>query len=124
MSKTFSVPLIVGTEAIGVLSFVNAESARRYGPEDLILATEIAGRAYATGYWPRKQLVADLLRHHARTGAIVADDPDILAEHFLGMVAGAPARLASFGIVRDPAGTERHTRTAVELFLRSLRPGC
>jgi PAS domain S-box-containing protein len=39
------VPLIVGKEAIGVLSFVTAESARRYGTEDLILATEIAGRA-------------------------------------------------------------------------------
>ena len=83
---------------------------------------ELAGRAYAAGYWTRKQLVTDLLRHHARTGAIAADDPDILAEHFLGMVAGAPARLASFGIVRDAADTERHTRTAVGLFLRSLRP--
>ena len=84
---------------------------------------EIAGRACAAGYWPRQQLVADLLRHHARTGAIVAGDPDILAEHFLGMVSSAPARLASFGIVRDPADTERHTRTAVDLFLRALRPG-
>ena len=48
---------------------------------------------------------------------------DILAEHFLGMVSSAPAWLASFGIVRDAADTGRHTRTAVELFLRSLRPG-
>jgi hypothetical protein len=39
------------------------------------------------------------------------------------MVASAPARLAPFGIVRDAAGTERHTRTAAELFLRSLSPG-
>jgi hypothetical protein len=38
-------------------------------------------------------------------------------------VSSAPARLASFGIVRDAADTERHTRTAVALFLRSLRPG-
>src|SRR5579871_70731 len=39
------VPLVVGKEPIGVLSFVTAESARRYGAEDLILATEIARRA-------------------------------------------------------------------------------
>jgi PAS domain S-box-containing protein len=39
------VPLIVGKEAIGALSFVTAESARLYGPQDLILATEIARRA-------------------------------------------------------------------------------
>jgi len=39
------VPLVVGKKSIGVMSFVAAESARRYGTEDLILATEIARRA-------------------------------------------------------------------------------
>jgi PAS domain S-box-containing protein len=39
------VPLIVQQEPIGVLSFVTAESGRRYGHEDLILATEIGRRA-------------------------------------------------------------------------------
>jgi hypothetical protein len=38
------------------------------------------------------------------------------------MDSGAPARLASFGIVRDADELERHTRAAVRLFLRSL-PG-
>jgi hypothetical protein len=38
------------------------------------------------------------------------------------MVAAAPARLASFGIERAAADQERHTRAAVQLFLRSLRP--
>ncbi|SEG85064.1 DNA-binding transcriptional regulator, AcrR family [Thermomonospora echinospora] len=83
---------------------------------------EIARRTHAAGFFPRQPLVAELLRRHATTGAIVADDPEILAEHFLGMVAGMPARLASFGIVRDPDVQERHTRAAVRLFLRSLRP--
>ncbi|MEU6642847.1 TetR/AcrR family transcriptional regulator [Saccharomonospora sp. NPDC046836] len=83
---------------------------------------EIAQRAYATGFWPRRQLVVELLRRHAATGAIKADEPEILAEHFLGMVAGVPARLASFGIVREPAEQQRHTEVAVQLFLRSLRP--
>jgi hypothetical protein len=75
------------------------------------------------GFWPRKQLVVDLLRRHAATGAIVADEPEVLAELFLGMVSGAPARLASFGTVRDPADQRHHTRAAVQLFLRGLRPG-
>jgi AcrR family transcriptional regulator len=80
-------------------------------------------RRQAIAFWPRQQLVADLLERHAARGAITADDPEILAEHFLGMVAGMPARLASYGIQRDPADQDRHTRTAIELFVRGLRPG-
>ncbi|MGW1027949.1 TetR/AcrR family transcriptional regulator [Streptomyces sp. NPDC002577] len=83
---------------------------------------EIARQVYGAGFWPRRQLVVDLLKRHAATGAIVADDPEMLAGHFLGMVSGVPARHASFGIVPDAAEQERHTRSAVQLFLRSLRP--
>jgi AcrR family transcriptional regulator len=82
---------------------------------------EIARRTYGTGFWPRRQMVVDLLNHHAATGAIIADDPETLAELFLGMV-GSQSRLASFGIVRDTADQERLTEAAVQLFLRSLRP--
>lgn len=39
------VPLTAGKPVIGTLSFVTAESGRRYGTQDLILATEIARRA-------------------------------------------------------------------------------
>lgn len=39
------VPIVVGAEAAGVISFVAAESGRRYGPADLRLAQEIARRA-------------------------------------------------------------------------------
>lgn len=83
---------------------------------------EIASQAYAAGHWPRRQLVVDLLTRHAATGAIVADDPEILAEHFLGMVSGMPARLASFGVRRDPTDLAHHTQVAIGLFLRGLRP--
>ena len=82
---------------------------------------EIARRTYGTGFWPRKQFVADLLVRHTATGSIVADDPGMLAELFLGMISGQ-ARLSSFGIVRDSAEQDRHIQAAVELFLRSLRP--
>ena len=39
------VPLIVGLKPFGAVSFITAESGRHYGPQDLILATEIARRA-------------------------------------------------------------------------------
>lgn len=84
---------------------------------------DIAREALGSGFWPRKKQVADLLRRHAGTGDIVAEDPDMLAELFLGMASGGPARLASFGIVRSATEQELYTRAAVELFLRSLRPG-
>jgi len=83
---------------------------------------DLARRAQANVTWARRETVVALLRHHAAAGTIVADDPDLLAEHFLAMVAGMPARLASFGIVRDPADQDRRTQAAVDLFLRSLRP--
>lgn len=82
---------------------------------------DIARRTHAVAFWPRQQLVTELLKRHAEAGAIVADDPEILAEHFLAMVAGMPARLASFGIVPDPSSQERRLQIAVQLFLRGLR---
>jgi AcrR family transcriptional regulator len=75
-----------------------------------------------TASWPRKQLVVDLLERHAATGVIVADEPEILAELFFGLVSGTPARLASFGIARRPVVQRRYTDVAVDLFLRGLRP--
>jgi PAS domain S-box-containing protein len=39
------VPLIVGQKPFGVVSFATAESGRRYGEQDLLLATEVARRA-------------------------------------------------------------------------------
>ena len=82
---------------------------------------EIAERAGLAAVWPCQQVIADLLAHHAASGAIVADEPEILAEHFLAMVAATPARLASFGIRRSDAEQAHRTRVAVELFVRSLR---
>lgn len=83
---------------------------------------EIARELQSIGFWPRLKVVADALRHHAARGAIVADEPEVLAELFLGMVSGVPARLASFGRVRSEVDQARHTRVAVQMFLRSLRP--
>lgn len=70
--------------------------------------------------WPRLELVASLLRHHAALGDIDAPDAEILAEQFVELVAGIPARLASFGVVRDRETQEHHLDVAVKLFLRGV----
>jgi AcrR family transcriptional regulator len=82
---------------------------------------EVAKQAHIAHLWRRQDAVADLLRLHVEKGAIIVDDPDGLAELFLVMASGIPARLASFGIVRDPSQQAIQTRTAVELFLRAIR---
>ena len=116
----------------GALRAIAETAVRRATHRDMVKLTRIAvaeatrfpdlaEQASAAG-WPRKQLVVDLLARHAATGAIEADEPEILAEHFLGLVSGMPARLASFGIVRRPAVQRRYTEVAVDLFLRGLRP--
>jgi AcrR family transcriptional regulator len=82
---------------------------------------ELARRAQANATWARRDLVVELLQRHAAAGAIVVDEPEILAEHFLAMAVGMPARLASFGIVRDAQTQAHYTHVAVALFVRGLR---
>ena len=82
---------------------------------------DLARRTLSALLWPRYQMVADLLRRHHEAGDIVAAEPEVLAEHFLAMVSVAPARLASYGIVRDPETQTHHTRVAVGLFVRALQ---
>ena len=81
---------------------------------------EIARQAHTTGWSPRHETLIDLLKRHAAKGSIVAEDPEILAEHFLAMVSAMPARLASFDIVLSAAEQRRRIEVAVQLFLRSL----
>jgi AcrR family transcriptional regulator len=83
---------------------------------------ELARRAQANATWARRDLVVELLQRHAAAGAIVADEPEILAEHFLARAVGMPARLASFGIVRGADAQAHYTQVAVALFVRGLRP--
>jgi PAS domain S-box-containing protein len=45
LCSVMAVPLVVGGKPMGVLSFATAESGRRYGAQDLILASELARRA-------------------------------------------------------------------------------
>lgn len=80
---------------------------------------DLARRA---GTVPRHHIVVDLLKYHVANGSIVVDDVEVLADHFVALVAGMPARSASLGIVRS-AKEERHRiDVAVNLFVRGLRP--
>jgi AcrR family transcriptional regulator len=72
--------------------------------------------------WSSKQFVVDLLQHHAAAGAIVAKEPEILAEHFLGLVSVVPAHIAAYGVDRNDATQRRYRDVAIKLFLRGLRP--
>jgi PAS domain S-box-containing protein len=47
LNSYMCVPLIAGGEVLGTITFVGAESGRRYGPEDLAFAENIAERAAA-----------------------------------------------------------------------------
>jgi AcrR family transcriptional regulator len=80
---------------------------------------DIAGKVGELS-WPRLQLVAGLLRHHATTGAIDAPEPVLLAETFVALVAGIPARLASFGVMRSRKAQEHHLDVAINLFLHGV----
>jgi AcrR family transcriptional regulator len=82
---------------------------------------EVAWRTHASTN-PPHALLAELLRRHAATGEIQADDPELLSVLFLGLVGGVPARVAMFGVRRTPAEQDRHTDAIVDLFLRALRP--
>jgi serine phosphatase RsbU (regulator of sigma subunit) len=45
LRSTMTVPLMAGGRPIGVMTFAAAESGRRYGPQDLATAEQLAGRA-------------------------------------------------------------------------------
>jgi AcrR family transcriptional regulator len=80
---------------------------------------DVAGRVGELT-WPRRQLVTELLRHHDSLGTVDASEPDVLAEQFLALVAGNPARLASFGVVRDLETQEHHLDVAIDVFLHGV----
>jgi AcrR family transcriptional regulator len=71
---------------------------------------------------PRLRAVMDLLRRHQASGTVEIEDVELAAEHFLTLVQVLPARLADFGVFRSKQQEERHLRSAVELFMRAIRP--
>jgi TetR/AcrR family transcriptional regulator, mexJK operon transcriptional repressor len=72
---------------------------------------------------PRLRAVMELLRRHRAAGTIEVEDIELWSEHFLTLVQALPARLADFGVFRSKRQEDRHLQSAVELFMRALRPG-
>jgi GAF domain-containing protein len=97
LKSYMSVPLKVQGETLGVVSFVAAESGRRYSPGDLAFVEELSRRAAIA--IENAQLYADLRK------------ADRLKDEFLAMLAHelrnplAPIRNA-LHIMRQPAATE------------------
>jgi AcrR family transcriptional regulator len=82
---------------------------------------DLAHLAFAVS-WSHKAFVVLLLRHHAANGAIVAAEPELLADNFLALVAAAPAYHAVLGMLSDTSTQRRDIDGAVEFFLRGARP--
>ncbi|AFM19854.1 transcriptional regulator [Mycolicibacterium chubuense NBB4] len=83
---------------------------------------EFASSAQSFEWASRQRQVMDLLARHVDAGTAVVDDVELVAEHFLAMVEGFPARLADFGIYRSRKDERRHLTYAVDLFLRGVLP--
>ncbi len=82
---------------------------------------DLAHLAFAAS-WSNKEFVVLILQYHAANNAIVADDPEVLADNFLALVSAGPAYHAALGKLADPSTQRRHTDGAVDLFLCGARP--
>ena len=92
--------LIVGQKPFGAVSFITAESGRRYGTQDLLLASEIA-RARLAGGRERSRLHRD-----ARRRSQTRDNFLAIASHELR------TPLSALTVLDDVAGARAPTRTA------------
>lgn len=124
-------PEATGTDLTSALTAIARSAlARALDPEIVRLSRmamtesarfpEFAASAQSMAWSPRIRAVVDLLRRHADEGTVVVDDLEIAAEQFLALVAAVPARLAAFGVMRDPEVEERHLLHAVGLFLHGV----
>jgi len=78
--------------------------------------------AYDQGTLPALSVIADLLRAHAATGGIEADDPELLGGAFLAMTVSGPATGALWGVILDPDQLDQRMRACVTVFLNGVRP--
>src|SRR5262249_50478289 len=74
--STMSVPLIARGRTIGAIVFASAESHRRYGEKDLLLATELARRVALAA--DNTRLFADLRASEHRYRALIAHAADAI----------------------------------------------
>lgn len=78
-------------------------------------------RTYDIGLSPRMHSIKQILQQFREDIALdYIDNVDLTAELFLGLISGLPARLASFGMIRDPAIEQQRIRLAVDMFVRGI----
>ena len=91
LASYICVPLVARDRVVGTISFV-LEAGGRYGPEDLLLAEELAGRAAtaidnARLYEAQQHATAEARESQARTSAIMESSLDaVVAMDHLGRV--------------------------------------
>jgi len=76
---------------------------------------------YAAGSGRAKRLLSDYLRRQAERGVLDMEDPDLAAEHLMGMIKGSyfmKVMLHGTGAI-DHEGHEKRIRAAVSTFLRA-----
>ncbi len=81
-----------------------------------------AEKNYSMALSPRLQAIKSILaRYVDEIDSIYTDDLEMTAELFLGLVTGMPARLASFGAIREAELEKHRVALAVRVFARGLR---
>jgi AcrR family transcriptional regulator len=127
--SNFEVP--AGPAEIGLLDFARLLLDLALRPEPLMvyrtLVIEAARfpkltRQFIEGNrWRITGVIARVLETYAARGEIALDDPQLMAEQFFILVAGAGQRLASIGIFEGPAAAERRLIAGIRLFLHGCQ---
>ncbi|CAN7665131.1 TetR/AcrR family transcriptional regulator [Phenylobacterium sp. LjRoot225] len=104
---------IMTRAGLRLLRITNAESVRM---------PEIGAYAYRHGTGRTLVYLADLFRRRVKPGGRELADADEAALAFLNLVVGGPPSMALSGVELDQAEIDRHTRSAVSLFLHGLLP--
>jgi AcrR family transcriptional regulator len=104
---------VMSRDGVRLQRMINAESYRF--PEIFVMANQQVTR-------PVIAFLADQLRRHIATGAVVTDRPEMAATAFMSMVVSAPVRVIVSGNRIDPADIEDRIAFSVRLFLEGLKP--
>lgn len=85
LKSSMVVPMVARGRTVGAITFVAAESGRRFGPDDLTLATDLAGRA---------ALAVDNARLYAESQRVAAQQAAMMAQMVDGVaIADASGRI-------------------------------
>lgn len=114
-----------------LLALANALLAQALNPRTIKLARIAAAKSeqfpqeitesYDISLSPRIASVAAVLeRHRVEIAPDFRDDLPVLAELFVGIITGIPARLAGYGKLRGIQVESRRIALAVELFARGI----